>query len=78
MDHTGGSMCFSPTKVAEITITCCFLYNICRKNGTPILGPNSADESLNDEAGEDQAQSSITSALRQQQRLVDMLQNVDI
>ena len=63
-------MCYSPTKVARITITCCVLHNICRKNGTPILGPNSADEALDNAEGEDQAQSSTTSALRQRQRLI--------
>ena len=78
LDHTGGSMCCSPTKVAKITITCCVLHNICRKNGTPILGPNSADEALDNAEGEDQAQSSTTSALRQRKRLIDMLQHVDI
>ena len=40
LDHTGGSLCYSPTKAAKITITCCVLHNICRRNGTPILGPN--------------------------------------
>ena len=78
MDHTSGSTCFSPSKVAKITITCCFLYNIGLEDGTPILRPNSADESFNDAAGEYQAQSSTTSVLRQQQRLVDMLQHMDI
>ena len=37
LDHTGGILCYAPEKVAKITITCCMLYNICRRNGTPIL-----------------------------------------
>ena len=78
LDHTGGSMCYSPTKVDKITITCCVLHNICRTNGTPILEPNSADEPLDNAKGEDQAQSSTTSALRQRLRLIDMLQHVHI
>ena len=78
LDHTRGSMCYSPAKVAKITITCCVLHNICRKNGTSILGPNSADEPLDNAEGKDQAQSSTTSALRQRKRLIDMLQHEDI
>ena len=37
LDHTGASLCYSPTKVAKIAITC-VLHNVCRRNGTPILG----------------------------------------
>ena len=77
MNHTDRSTSYSPTKVAKIIITCGFLCNICRKNGTPILGSISAAEPLNNVAGEDQAQSSTTRALRPQQRLVDMQQHVD-
>ena len=72
LDHTGGSVCYALTKVAKITITCCVLH-ICRKNGAPILGPNSADEPFDKAAGNDLAQSSTSSPLRQRQRLVDML-----
>ena len=50
LDYTGGSMCYSPTEVSKISITCCVLRNILRKNGTPILGPNSADEPLHNAA----------------------------
>ena len=63
LGYTGGSMCYSPTKAAKITITCCVFYSICRKNGTPILGPNSADELLDNAEGEDQAQSSTVEPL---------------
>ena len=76
LHHTGESMCYSTTKVAKITITCCVVHNICSKNGTPIMGPNSADEPLDNAAGEDQAQLSTTSAASRQ-RLVNMLQYVD-
>jgi len=37
LDHTGGSLCYSPAKVAKIIITCCMLHNICRRNGTPLV-----------------------------------------
>lgn len=40
LDHTGGYLCYCPTKVAKMTLTCCILHNICLRNGTPILGPN--------------------------------------
>ena len=36
-DHTGGSLCYTPEKVRKITVNCCVLHNICRRNGTPIL-----------------------------------------
>ena len=63
-------MCYSPTKVAKITIMCCVLH-ICRKNKTSILGPKTLDEPLYNTTGEDWTQSSLTRAIRQ--RLVDML-----
>ena len=36
LDHTGGTLCYSPSKVAKITIACCVLHNICRRGGTPL------------------------------------------
>ena len=57
-------MCYSPKKVAKITITCCVHQNICRKNGTPILGPNLAEEPLDNAADEDGDPSSTTNASR--------------
>ena len=46
LDHTGGSLCYSPDKVSKIAITCCVLHNICRRNGTPIIGQDSLIPSL--------------------------------
>ena len=37
LDHTRGSLCSKPEKACKITVTCCVLLNICRRNGTPIL-----------------------------------------
>ena len=36
LDHTGGRLCYTPAKAARITIACCVLHNICRRNGTPM------------------------------------------
>ena len=36
LDHTGGYLCYTPTKVAYITVACCVLHNICRRNGNPL------------------------------------------
>ena len=38
LHHTGDTLCYSPEKVVKATITCCMLHNICRRNGTPIVG----------------------------------------
>ena len=53
LDHTGGSLCYSPDKVFKITITCCVLHNICRRNGTPVTGQDSLIPSL--DVGDDDA-----------------------
>ena len=37
LDHTGGSMCYSPEKACKIIYTCCILHNICRRNAAPII-----------------------------------------
>ena len=37
MDHTGGYLCYLPSKAAKLTIACCVLHNICRKNNIPLL-----------------------------------------
>ena len=73
MDHTGGSLCYSPTKVAKITITCCVLQSICCRNGMPILGPNPPISSL-DITDDDQTPTNATSALQHRMRIVEMLQ----
>ena len=36
LDHTGGTLCYSPSKVAIMTNACCVLHNICRRSGTPL------------------------------------------
>ena len=72
LDHTGGSLCYSPTKAAKITITCCVLHNIRRRNGTPILDPNPPIPSLNI-TDDDQTPTNATSALQHRMRIVEML-----
>ena len=54
LDHTGGSLCYSPDKASKITVTCCVLHNICRRIGTPIIiGQDSLIPSL--DVGDDDA-----------------------
>ena len=72
MDHTGGSLCYSPAKAAKITVTCCVLHNICRRHGTPILGSQPLASPLNVE-DEDHGANNVPSGLRQRQRIVQML-----
>ena len=36
LDHTGGRLCYTPAKAARITLACCVLHNICRRNATPM------------------------------------------
>ena len=72
MDHTGGSLCYSPAKAAKITVTCCVLHNICRRHGTPILGSQPLASPLNVE-DEDHGANNVPSGWRQRQRIVQML-----
>ena len=74
LDHTGGSLCYSSTKVAKIVITCCALHNMCRRNGTPILSANPPISPLEITEDEIRGQTNATSALRRRQRIVEMLQ----
>ena len=74
LDHTGGSLCYSPTKVAKIVVTCCALHNMCRRNGTPILGANPPISPLEITEHEIRGLTNATSALRWRQRIVEMLQ----
>ena len=39
IDHTGGYLCYLPSKVSKIVVTCSVLHNICRRNGTPLVNP---------------------------------------
>ena len=39
LDHSGDYLCYTPKKVAYITVACCILHNICGRNGNP-LPPN--------------------------------------
>ena len=72
LDHTGGSLCYSPVKVAKITLACCVLHNICPRHGTPILGTQTLPSPLNVE-DEDHGAYNIPSAVRQRQRIVLIL-----
>ena len=74
LDHTGGSLCSSPTKVAKIVVTCCALHNMCRRNETSILGANPPISPLEITEHEIRGQTNATSALRRRQRIVEMLQ----
>ena len=37
LDHTGGTLCYSPDKTAKIFIACSILHNICRRRRTPLV-----------------------------------------
>ena len=38
LDHSGGGLCcYKPKKVCKISVTCCVLHNICRRNWTSVL-----------------------------------------
>ena len=53
--HTGGTLCYSPSKVAKITIACCVLHNICFRSGTPFgaeYRPDPNGFSVNASAGD--------------------------
>ena len=45
IDHTGGELCYTPTKVAQITVCCCVLHNICMRKNIP-LPLNCSDENV--------------------------------
>ena len=60
LDHTGGTLCYSPAKSAKIIVACCILHNICRRNGTEIIeDTNSIAPSLLD-IQQDELNSSTT------------------
>ena len=53
LDHTGGTLCYSPEKAAKIFIAFSILHNICRRRGIPLVGgvlniPPSVDDDDND------------------------------
>ena len=71
LDHTGGSLWYSPAKVVKITITCCVLH-ICRRQGTPILGTQTLPCPLNVK-NEDHGAYNAPSTVRKRQRIVQIL-----
>ena len=71
LDHTGGRLCYSPDKVAKITMACCILHNICRKNGTPIIGPYPPISALI--SSEEHSNSSTINGATQRQRLIAII-----
>ena len=75
LDHTGGSLCCSPAKVSKIAITCCVLHNICRRNGTPIIGEDCFVPPLVIEDSDSPEHLQLDcSGIAQRQTIVDILQ----
>ena len=73
LDHTGGSLCYTPQRVSKIIMTCCVLHNICRRNGTPILGPNSPIAQLINNDDIESGSANTTSGIRQRERVADLM-----
>ena len=75
LDHTGGTLSCSPSKVGKITIACCILPNICRRSGTPLgdkYRPDSNVFSDNAPAGD----TPCPSGDRQRANIISMIDGV--
>jgi len=73
LDHTGGTLCYTPEKVAKITIACCVLHNICRRRGTPLVATYISDRNiLCDDASSSSTETS-RSGERQRSRIISMM-----
>ena len=75
LNHTGGSLCYSPAKVSKIPVTCYMLHNICRHNGTPIIGEDCSVPPLVIEDGDSPEDLQLNSSgIAQRQTIIDILQ----
>ena len=75
LDHTGGTLCYSPDKTAKIFIACSILHNICRRRRTPLVDgllniPPAVDNDDND--GHTEATSS---GEEQRSRIIALINN---
>ena len=71
IDHTGGRLCYTPLKVCKLIYVCCILHNICRRNGTPLLGDNR--ETPQEIIIETEATGPTTSGERQRARVIGLI-----
>ena len=73
LDHTGGSLCYAPHRVAKIILTCTMLHNICRRDDASDNDTNDIVPSLNVENERSNNSALTTTGIRQRQRLINLI-----